>query len=74
MKNEIITPEIVKILSEIQASSSGLYRSFLTKKEIKICNYLVKQDLLYKAKPDERNATIAFYITGKGSKYLENKN
>jgi hypothetical protein len=66
--------QIVKILSEIQSSNSGVYRKFMTTKEIKICNSLVKQDLLNKGYPDEKNATIAFYITGKGSKYLENKN
>lgn len=39
-----------------------IYRKFLNKKEIKICNKLVKDGLITKGKPDERNATIAYYI------------
>ena len=64
---------IIKILTEIESSSSGVYRKFMTTDEIKICNKLVKDDMLYKGKPDEKNATIAFYITYKGSKWLENQ-
>ena len=63
----------IKILTEIESSSSGVYRKFMTTDEIKLCNKLVKDDMLYKGKPDEKNATIAFYITIKGSKWLENQ-
>lgn len=65
--------KIIKILTEIESSSSGVYRKFMTTDEIKICNKLVKDDMLYKGKPDEKNATIAFYITDKGSRWLENQ-
>jgi predicted transcriptional regulator len=65
--------EIIKILTEIESSSSGIYRKFMTTDEITICNKLVKDGMLYKGKPDEKNATIAFYITSKGSKLLENQ-
>ena len=64
---------IIKILTEIESSSSGIYRKFMTSDEIKLCNKLVKDGMLYKAKPDEKNATIAFYITINGSKWLENQ-
>ncbi len=65
--------KVIKILTEIESSSSGVYRKFMTTDEVKICNKLVKEDMLYKAKPDEKNATIAFFITGKGSKWLKNQ-
>jgi hypothetical protein len=45
----------------------------MTTDEVKICNKLVKEDMLYKAKPDEKNATIAFFITPKGCEWLENQ-
>jgi hypothetical protein len=63
----------IKILTDIESSSSGVYRKFMTTDEIKLCNKLVKDDMLYKGKPDEKNATIAFFITTKGSKWLENQ-
>lgn len=69
----LIMDKIIKILTEIESSSSGVYRKFMTTDEIKICNKLVKDDMLYKGKPDEKNATISFYITDKGSKWLENQ-
>ena len=69
----LIMDKIIKILAEIESSSSGVYRKFMTTDEIKICNKLVKDDMLYKGKPDEKNATIAFYITDKGRKWLENQ-
>ena len=65
---------IIKVLREIESSSSGIYRKFMTADEIRICNKLVKDGMLYKGKPDEKNATIAFFITEKGSKLLENQN
>ncbi len=68
MKNKIM-----KILTEIERSSSGVYRKFMTTDEVKICNKLVKEDILYKGKPDEKNATIAFFITPKGSEWLGNQ-
>lgn len=64
--------KVIKILTEIGNSSSGVYRKFMTDDEIKLCNNLVKDGMLYKGKPAEKNATIAFYITSKGSKWLEN--
>jgi hypothetical protein len=63
--------KVIEILTEIESSSSGVYRKFMTADEVKICNKLVKEDILYKAKPDEKNATIAFFITPKGSEWLE---
>jgi len=65
--------KIIKILAEIESSSSGVYRKFMTSDEIDICNKLVKDGMLYKGKPSEKNATIAFYITHKGSEFLENQ-
>jgi hypothetical protein len=65
--------KVIKILTEIESSSSGVYRKFMTIDEVKICNKLVKEDMLCKSKPDEKNATIAFFITSKGSEYLENQ-
>jgi hypothetical protein len=67
---DTILDSVIKILIEIESSSSGIYRKFMTTDEIKICNKLVKDDMLYKGKPDEKNATIAFYITKKGSEWL----
>lgn len=64
--------EIIKLLDEIEGSPSGIYRKFMTLEEIKLCNTLVKDNLLYKGKPDDKNATVSFYITEKGSKWLEN--
>jgi hypothetical protein len=60
----------IKILTEIECSPSGVYRKFMTTDEVKICNKLLKEDMLYKSKPDEKNATIAFFITPKGSEWL----
>lgn len=64
---------INKILTEIERSPSGIYRKFMTTDEIKICNKLVKDGILYKGKPDEKNATIAFFITVKGMNLLNNQ-
>jgi predicted transcriptional regulator len=64
---------IVKILTELEYSRGcGVYRKFMTTDEIKLCNKLVKEGLIEKGKPAEANATLAFFITNKGSKYLEN--
>jgi len=63
----------IKILTEIESSPSGVYRKFMSTDEVKICNKLVKIGMLYKSKPDEKNATIAFFITGKGRNWLENQ-
>jgi ribosomal protein S8 len=65
--------KIIKILNEIE-NSSWVYRKFMSSDEIKICNKLVKDGFIYKAKPDEKNATIAFFITVEGQLWLENKN
>jgi predicted transcriptional regulator len=65
--------KIIEILREIERSEYGIYRKFMTTEEIKICNKLVKDDILYKGKPDEKNSTIAFFITPKGSDFLENQ-
>ena len=43
----------------------------MSSKEVKLCNKLTKDNMLYKGKPDEKNATIAFFITSKGIKWLE---
>lgn len=61
----------LKILHEINHSKSGIYRIFMSLEEIKLCNKLVKIGLLYKGKPDEKNSTVAFYITDKGKNYLD---
>lgn len=61
----------IDILTEIERSSSGVYRKFMNSSEIKICNRLVKRGFLSKGKPDERGATIAFFITDKGRDLLE---
>jgi predicted transcriptional regulator len=63
--------KIIKILEEIENSKSGVYRKFMSTEEIELCNKLVKDDMLYKGKPDEKNATIAFYITPKGIEWLD---
>jgi predicted transcriptional regulator len=61
----------IDILTEIEMSSSGVYRKFMSSGEIKICNKLVKDGFLYKSKPDEKGATIAFFITDEGRDLLE---
>lgn len=61
----------IDILTEIERSSSGVYRKFMSSIEIKICNRLVKRGFLSKGKPDERGATIAFFITDSGRDLLE---
>lgn len=73
MSEEVVDWNELLLLKEVERSSWGVYRKFLSSDEIKICNKLVKKGMLYKAKPDEKNATIAFFITGKGSKCLENQ-
>jgi len=65
--------EIINILTEIEKSPFGVYRKFMSINEIKICNKLVKKNFLYKSKPDEKNATIAFFISEKGIKWLESQ-
>jgi predicted transcriptional regulator len=62
---------VIRLLSEIDKSSAGVYRKFMTTDEVKICNKLVVGGLLYKGKPDEKNATIAYFITDSGRKFLE---
>ena len=70
-QNDKTMENVIRLLLEINKSSAGVYRKFMTTDEVKICNKLVKEDMLYKGKPSEKNATIAFFITGKGSKFLE---
>lgn len=65
MKNKIL-----KILTEVN-NSSYVYRKLMSKEEINLCNKLIKDGLLYKSKPDEINATIAYFITNKGKNFLE---
>jgi hypothetical protein len=65
--------KIIKILTEIKSSPEGVYRKFLSSEEIKICNKLLNLGMLYKAFPNERNATIALFITQKGIEFLENQ-
>lgn len=61
----------ISLLFEIDSSEYGVYRKFLSKEEIKLCNKLTKDGLVYKGKPDERGATIAFFITEKGYLFLQ---
>lgn len=51
----------IDLINEI-ARCGFVYRKFLSKEEIRICNKLVKLGCLYKGKPYENNATIAFYL------------
>lgn len=64
---------VVDLMTEIENSKAGVYRKFLSKEEVKLCNDMVKKGFLTKGKPSEKNATIAFYITKEGSKWLENQ-
>ena len=66
------TQKVKELLMEISNSTHGVYRKFLGRDEVKICNHLTKEGFLYKSKPDEKNATVAFFISPKGSEYLEN--
>jgi hypothetical protein len=68
MKNNEL---ILKLLTELQYKKGGVYRKFMTSEEIKICNYLVKLNFLYKSYPSEQNATIAYFISNNGIKHLE---
>lgn len=43
--------KVIKILTEIESSLSGVYRKFMTTGGVKICNKLVKEEMLYKTKP-----------------------
>lgn len=61
--------ERFEILNEIQLSGF-IYRKFLSTNEIKLCNQLTKENILEKGYPDEGNATIAFFLTNKGEKLL----
>jgi hypothetical protein len=51
-----------ELYNEIERSGF-IYRKFLSKREIKICNKMVKSGHLFKGLPDEGNATIAFFVT-----------
>lgn len=62
--------EELDLLSEIELNGF-VYRKFLSSKEIKIANKLVKEGLISKSYPCEKNSTIAFYITEKGKKINE---
>lgn len=64
--------EVIKILKEIKDSSSGIYRKFMTHNEIKLCNRLTKDGMLYKGFSDEKNSTVSFFITDRGIEYLNN--
>lgn len=66
--NKSLSEEEVEILKEIE-SSNGLLRIFLTTKEIKICNKLVKLGLAQKGKNDAKNGTTVFNITYQGKNY-----
>ena len=59
----------IELLNEIQRSGY-VYRKFLSTKEIKVCNLLTKEGILEKGYPDERGATIAFFLTYKGEQIL----
>ena len=61
LKMDYSKDNIIKILKEIEFSSWGVYRKYMSNDEIKLCDKLVKDDYLYKSKPDEKNATIAFF-------------
>jgi hypothetical protein len=54
-------PEKNDLINEIERSGF-IYRKFLSKDEIKLANSLVKEGLLYKGYPNEKGATIAFFI------------
>lgn len=61
-----------QILMEIYLShGNGVLRKFLSKDEIKLCNQLTKSGFLVKGKSDEKNGSVAFYITKKGENLLE---
>lgn len=63
----VLTKNQLKLLQEIDnMEGHGLLRIFLTKEDIKDCNILVKNGLLFKGKPEHKNATIAFFITDSG--------
>ena len=59
-----------KLLSEIYANESVL-RLFLSKEEINACNQMLKLGYICKGRREEKNATISYYITKEGEKYLE---
>jgi hypothetical protein len=56
-----MTVEEQELYNEIERSMF-VYRKFLGKKEIKICNQMVKDGLLFKGLPDEGGATIAYFV------------
>ncbi len=56
-----MTPEEQELYNEIERSEF-VYRKFLSKEEIKICNRMVKSGHLFKGLPDEGGATIAYFI------------
>ena len=69
---DVILFNYVDILQEIDSSNGfGVLRKFLSKNEIKNCNQLVKLGYLSKGKSDEKNGSIAFFITKEGENFLE---
>lgn len=67
-----IQKQRLKILEEIEKSGSILM-IFMHSYEIKLCNQMVKDGLLYKGKLDQIGATTSFFITDEGIKFLENQ-
>ena len=55
-----LTPAEDTLIKEI-LKSGFIYRKFLSKEDITLANKLVARNILYKSKPAERNATIAYY-------------
>jgi len=60
----------IEILRELE-QAPFIYRSFMSSEEKKLCNQLVKEGLIYKSTPPDKNATLAFYINNEGKKWLE---
>ena len=57
-----LTPAQEKFIDELQKSSCQfVYRKFMSKEEIKTAEGLVKLGFVYKSKPAEKNATIAYF-------------
>jgi len=61
------------VLREVYDTNGlGLTRNFLSAKVIKACDELVKEGYLQKGKSDEKNSTVSYFLTSKGSEYLDN--
>lgn len=67
MKNELY----IKLLSEMdRMNGNGLLRLFLSSDEKKACNEMFKLGYIIKGKTEEKNSTLAYYITREGENYL----